>query len=207
MAFVPQQTANLAYLISAAAAILLLGVALRVMLPWPARVRRRRVGVAPAATASPSMTAAPALAASEEPGPRRWPLHVAITWAAAVGGLSGVVFSIRFGAIAAVATLLLIVLGIGRRRLIAIASICIALIPLVYLTQAAHNYGGYSFDFAQHELLAHWMAAGAVCALIAAAGLQIVELRARRREAPIALSSRNETSVASGSPRTIRAGG
>jgi hypothetical protein len=53
----------------------------------------------------------------------------------------------------------------------------------------AHNYGGFSFDFSLHQILANWIGAGVLCALIAAGLLQVHELRgprpatARRRRA------------------------
>jgi hypothetical protein len=101
-----------------------------------------------------------------------------------VGVVTGFVFALRFGIVAGPLTVILLVNGISVRRLVRLSMIGVLLIVVLYVVRPAPNYGGFSFYFSLHEIVSHWIGAGVVCALIAAAILQARELRAGRGPAP-----------------------
>jgi hypothetical protein len=179
MAFAPQSTANLAYLISAVAGVLLLGVALGLRLPG--RIRRRLGSRRPALAplAQPARGARTPLPVQERLITVTPP--AALAWAIGVGAVTGFVFALRFGAAVGPLTFVLLLSGISVRRLLRIAIVGMISIPVLYVARPVHNYGGYSFYLSLHQIVAHWIGAGVVCALLAAAVLQMHEMRVGRR--------------------------
>jgi hypothetical protein len=101
-----------------------------------------------------------------------------------VGLVTAGVFAARFAVVAAPVTLVLLRVGFNARRLLALAALLIAAVPVLYLANPAHNFGGYDFDYGLHYLTAHWLAAGALCLLLAAAIVQAAALRHVRRPRP-----------------------
>ena len=174
MAFAPQSTANAIYLFSAVALVVLILLALGLRLPRRMRIGRR-AQVVPA-------TAMPAWRAPAEDGPvLRMSLRAAVAWGIVAGVLTGFVFAVRLGVVVGPATfVLLLAAGINLRRLTGLAITGLVVIAVLYVTRPAHNYGGFSFYFSLHQILAHWIGAGVLCALLAAAILQAGELRHRR---------------------------
>jgi arabinofuranan 3-O-arabinosyltransferase len=177
MAFAPQSTANLAYIVSAIVAVLLLAAALGLKLPARLRAavgRRGRARPRPA----PSMPVAAVPAAVV--GPRTFTVRLrwTLVWGAGAGAATGFMFALRFGVAAGVATALLLLVGVTVRGLIRLAIAGVILIVILYLVRPAPNYGGFSFYFSQHNILANWIGAAVVCAMLAAAVLQAIELRA-----------------------------
>jgi hypothetical protein len=193
MYFVPQTTVNTAYAISALAGLILLAVALG--LRAPARLRRRvsgRVRV-PVGVRRRLPRAVPAgVPAAPRWIPRvrgedplriaSWPVTLGLT--VLVGLVTAGVFAARFAVVAAPVTLVLLRVGFNARRLLALAALLIAAVPVLYLANPAHNFGGYDFDYGLHYLTAHWLAAGALCLLLAAAIVQASALRHARRPRP-----------------------
>lgn len=180
MAFAAQSAANLAYLVSAIAAVLLIGLALGLRLP--ARIRGRLAAIRRVAPATPVTQTAP-VAHARRPADRPplvLSLPAALAWGIGVGAITAFVFALRFGAVMGVATVVLVLVGVSVQRLVTIAIAAMIAIPLIYLVHPAHNYGGYSFYFSLHELLAHWVGAGVVCTLVAAALLAAREVRSWR---------------------------
>jgi arabinofuranan 3-O-arabinosyltransferase len=185
MAFAPQSIADLAYIVSAIGATLLVAIALGLKLPESARRRLTApAGIRRTRSRRPkpaSVIRQPSRPPLDRP-PIRLQLRTALAWGAGVGALTGFVFAVRFGVVAGLLTAGLLLDGISVRRLTAVAFIGAVAIPLLYVARPAHNYGGFSFYFAQHQLLAHWIGAGVVCALLAAALLRTRELRASGRQ-------------------------
>jgi hypothetical protein len=101
-----------------------------------------------------------------------------------VGASGGFVFAWRAGAVLFVVTLLLALLGTTVRRLLAIAAAAFAVVPVVYLVDPAPDLGGAFFSYAYWHLTAHWVATAGVCAVAAAAVLDLRALRRRRESAP-----------------------
>jgi hypothetical protein len=185
MAFTPQGTANLAYVLSAVGCALLLAVALGLRLP--ARIRHLKAARPPrhgGSTPLPEIVATP-LAARLGRLVDRPPILLApaaaVVSGIGVGALAGFLFEPRVGVAAGELTALLLLVGISPRRLTWLALLGTVAIPLLYIARPAHNYGGFSFSFAQHQMLAHWIGTGVLFALLAAAVLQSRELRAARK--------------------------
>jgi hypothetical protein len=126
---------------------------------------------------------------SGDRGMIRLGLLAALASGIGVGAVTAFMFALRFGAVAGALTVVLLLAGISVRRLTGLAMLGVLAIPVLYLLRPAHNYGGFSFDFSLHQILANWIGAGVLCALIAAGLLQVHELRgprpatARRRRA------------------------
>lgn len=180
IAFAPQSPANVAYIISAVAIVVLVLLALGLRLPQRLRVLRR-------ARPLPASAQAPSAPRAEYAGASRviaLPVRPAIAWGVGVGVVTGFVFALRFGIVAGPLTVILLVNGISVRRLVRLSMIGVLLIVVLYVVRPAPNYGGFSFYFSLHEIVSHWIGAGVVCALIAAAILQARELRAGRGPAP-----------------------
>jgi hypothetical protein len=185
IAFASQGTADLAYVLSAVGTALLLAIALGARLPARIRhlrpARPRRHG---GSTPLPEISATP-------PGGQphrlfdRPPIQLAPGWALAwgigVGAVASFVFEPRVGIAAGELTAFLLLVGMSPRRLTWLALLGMVAIPLLYLARPAHNYGGFSFSFSQHQMPAHWIGTGVVFALLAAAFLQSRELRAVRK--------------------------
>jgi arabinofuranan 3-O-arabinosyltransferase len=183
MAFAPQATVNVIYVLSAVAAVLLIALALGVELPRRGRVPRgARPVTAPVTAQSHGVY-------SGDRGMIRLGLLAALASGIGVGAVTAFMFALRFGAVAGALTVVLLLAGISVRRLTGLAMLGVLAIPVLYLLRPAHNYGGFSFDFSLHQILANWIGAGVLCALIAAGLLQVHELRgprpatARRRRA------------------------
>lgn len=180
VAFAPQSTANVAYIISAVAIVLLVLLALGVRLPERLRVRRRSRPL-------PASVDEPRRPEAEPPGGSPvivLPLRSALAWGVGVGVVTGFVFALRFGVVAGPLIVLLLVNGISVRRLVRVAMLGVLVIIALYVVRPATNYGGYSFYFSLHEIVSHWIGAGVLCALLAAAVLQAHELRTWRGAVP-----------------------
>jgi hypothetical protein len=194
IAFAGQGAADVAYVISAIGAMLLIALALPLKLPQRIRhqVRltgRRRGAPLPAA----ETRTAPAGRLVDRP-PIVLAPKAALAWGVGVGVLAGFAFEVRVGVVAAELTGLLLLAGISPRRLTWLALLGMVAIPLLYLARPAHNFGGFSFYFAQHQMLAHWIATGVVCALLVAAVLQSRELRDARGPGARRLSRERDAS-------------
>jgi hypothetical protein len=83
------------------------------------------------------------------------------------------------GVVLAVLALVMALVGTTVRRLIAIAALCIAAMPVLYLLFPATDKGGYSFQFADDHIYAHWLGVVAVCCLAVAGLLDARRIRAR----------------------------
>jgi hypothetical protein len=70
--------------------------------------------------------------------------------------------------------------GVTARRLYAVGTAALAMIPVFYLFRAAPDLGGYSFGFPLHNLLGHWAAVLGVCCIATGCGLDTWR-RLRRR--------------------------
>jgi len=172
MAFVPQHAANLALITSAvgALAMLLLTLGLR----FPRSLLRRGASVA--------ITEQIGLQAREVPaGAVRYGALTAAAWGVTVELLGAFMFAPRFGAVVGPLTFLLVLTGIGVRRLVLVGATGLAVVPLLYLIAPVSQSGGAAFFFSQDHLAAHWIAAGAILALAGAAGLQAHGLRSQHR--------------------------
>jgi hypothetical protein len=184
MAFTPQQQANVAYIVSAIGCVLLALLALGARIP--ARLRRRlpprssllgrRVPAPDGARVGRAVTTWLPDGAHDDATLSAGP-PVAAAIGLSVGVLTGFMFAIRFGIVAAALTILLLRSGFTIRRLIAIAALAIAAIPVAYIASPAHNFGGFSFDYSLHHIFAHWLGATALCCLIAAGLLQAAAIR------------------------------
>jgi arabinofuranan 3-O-arabinosyltransferase len=157
-AFAPNTTARVSYLAS------VLGIAALLAVVGVAWLRRRRHPARPA----PSATA--------EPGP---PDSLAL--AAAVGLVGGFVFALRAGGGLALATVVLARVGVGARRLFALAGALLAAIPVIYLAFTSSDAPRHAFDYAIDHIGAHWVAVAAVCCLAAGCALDAARLRRRLR--------------------------
>ena len=148
----------------------------------PHVIRRRLTAIRRVRPATPPTQTAPVARARRPVDRPPFTLSppAALAWGIGVGAITGFVFALRFGAAMGVATVVLLLIGVSVRRLMTIAIAGMIAIPLLYLAHPAHNYGGYSFYFSLHELLSHWVGAGVLCALAAAALLQAREVRASR---------------------------
>jgi hypothetical protein len=71
-------------------------------------------------------------------------------------------------------------LGISVRRLLWIAVLGVAAMPVLYLVHPATDKGGFSFQYPMDQVLAHWIACVVVVCVAAAATLSAWRLRHRR---------------------------
>ncbi len=163
-AFRPQRAATAGYVVSALACLLLAALVLAGALQ--ARLRER------ARTPLPSPP--PDELLRLRPGPA-----IAVAAAIAVGG--GLLFALRMGPILGALALAVLVVGVNVRRLVALAGVCIAALPLIYIAFPATDKGGFSFQYASDQIVAHFVAEVAVSCL-AAAGL-LAAARLRRAQA------------------------
>jgi hypothetical protein len=181
MAFTPQSTVNAIYVFSAIAIALLIALALGVRLPQRLRTRRsaRPVPAQMPDAVPQSLTIQPESAYPQEGRVIRPALPAAVAWGIGVGGVTAFVFALRFGAVAGPLTVVLLLSGVSVRRLTRLAMLGLLAIVVLYLVRPARNYGGFSFYFSLHQIVSHWIGAGVICALFAAAVLQAGELRRR----------------------------
>jgi arabinofuranan 3-O-arabinosyltransferase len=187
MAFAPQATANLAFVISAVAALLMLLLVLGVRLPMRILQRLRRPAPAPAPPAEPVVGEVTGAAF-------RYGLLTAAAAGLAVELFGALVFAPRFGAVAGSVMFLLVLTGIGVRRLVLLASVGLVVVPILYLTGPVSRQGGSGFYFSLDHLAAHWIAAGAVIAVAGAAVLQARGLRAQTKRGTSKPSAQSEAS-------------
>jgi arabinofuranan 3-O-arabinosyltransferase len=178
-AFTPQRTAVIAYAISAVASLGMLALVVLGTLR-----RRRRRGAAAAsrsdgAASPPDQGPIPALPPDLllRPG---WLATFAISGAVAL--LSAGLFALRMGVVMGALTFLLLRVGVNVGRLIALAALLTALLPLHYLLFPSEDKGGFSFEYANDQINAHWVAVVVVCCLAAGGGL--AAWRMRRAETP-----------------------
>jgi arabinofuranan 3-O-arabinosyltransferase len=156
----PQRAADVAYAVSAfgvAAVLALLVVAFR---------RRRR---APVEQPRPLDRTAPLL---------RPPVATAVVASLCAGVVTAGLFALRTGPITAVIVFALLRWGVTVRRLAGLAAFGVVALPVLYLAFPPEDKGGYSFEFANETLGAHWVADGVVFLLAAAA---LLAARTRRR--------------------------
>ena len=109
----------------------------------------------------------PAWAAPPVDPVRRLRWTGAVLVALAAGGL-GSVFAFRAGLAVALATLVLLRIGVSARRLLALSLLGLFAIPLAYLASPAPSEFGFYFYYSLHFITAHWIAVGVVCALLGA---------------------------------------
>ncbi len=182
-AFAPQRAANVAYVISLAAVVAMVGFLL------VAAVRRRR-GVRPPETVAKgsdpqkrSRSSDPSLGLTPPatPPPPDPLIHLPWRWALAAGlavGLAGgFLFALRAGVVLAPLAVLALRAGVSVRRLLLVAATCIGALPLIYLVFPARERGGNEFDYPNDLVGAHWVALLAVLCLLAAGLLLAARLR------------------------------
>ena len=158
----PQRAADASYAVSA----LGIAVVLAVLLLSLRRARRIRPGV-------------PRILDRE--GPLIRPsLAAAAGLSLAAGAVTAVLFALRTGPVTAVIVFALLRWGVSVRRLAGLAAVGVAALPVLYLAFPAEDKGGYSFEFTEDTLGAHWVADGVVV-LFAAAALLAAVVRRRLR--------------------------
>jgi hypothetical protein len=119
------------------------------------------------------------------------------------------VFALRAGAVLGPLTVLFLGAGVSVRRLLAVATGGLALLPVLYIAFPPRDEGGFAPDYALDTLGAHWAAVGVVVALGGAASLWAWRLRVARRAAgsvsppsgPGGRSSRSGAPARAGSAR------
>jgi hypothetical protein len=161
--FAPQRQADLSYAFSAAGLLTLLLLAL---LGPPGGSEGRRWTVPTVRVRDPV---------------RRLGSPAALAAAAVAGAGGGLLFALRAGVVLAPLTFVLARLGINVRRLLALATIALATIPLQYVLWPASRLSGFTFSYPLDHISAHWTAVLCVCCLGAAGALAARELRAAAR--------------------------
>ena len=71
----------------------------------------------------------------------------------------------------------LLLVGVNAKRLLALATLALAAIPLIYLVYPAARLNNLSFGYATHYVAAHWAGVVAVWCIAAAALLDARVLR------------------------------
>ena len=165
VAFLPQRAADLSYVLSAAA---LVGMALVLVLT------RRRRGRVLAPPRTPTLS------------PERADPLLRLGWLPTLGVTAlalgvGAAWAWRIGIILAVIAIVLCREGVSARRLLALAAIGLAALPLMYALKAPpQNLGqNFAFSFPQQHLSASWVALVAVLCL--GAGCLLDSVRISRR--------------------------
>jgi hypothetical protein len=165
--FTPERTARLGFLVSGVGCLAMLAILAA------GALRRRRLGApaeAAAATAGPP---------GEDPLFRfGWPATIALAAGLAVAG--GALFALRMGVVLGVLAVVMLRLGISVRRLLWIAVLGVAAMPVLYLVHPATDKGGFSFQYPMDQVLAHWIACVVVVCVAAAGTLSAWRLRHRR---------------------------
>jgi hypothetical protein len=169
-AFAPQRAANLAYLLSLAAVAAMLAFLLAA--GW----RRRHATAAGAAAREGGAASLDAVPAADPLVvlPWRW----AVAAAVAVGLAGGFLFALRAGAVLVPLTLLALRVGLNVRRLLAVAALSIAALPVIYLVFPGRDRAGNEFGYPNDLVGAHWVALLAVLCLLGAGLLLATRLRA-----------------------------
>jgi hypothetical protein len=148
--FGPQRAANIGYLLSGGACLVLIAVLLL--------LRRQR---------RPAVRAVP-----REPGSaglRRRPFAVAAALALPLAAIVAFVFALRAGALAFPLLTLLLWRGASLEWLLAAAGALLAIVvPLVYLLFPPDDMGGHNSSYASELLGAHWVAVAAFVLLVSA---------------------------------------
>ena len=93
-----------------------------------------------------------------------------------VGLVGAWLFAVRAGVLLGVGVGVLAWLGMTSRRLLWLALVPLAVLPLLYVLQPSSGAGGF-FGFADQHLAAHWLAVAAVCAVAAACLLDALRVR------------------------------
>ena len=163
-AFAPQRTAVIAYAISALVSLVLLGIVV-------AGTLRRRGRKVPAAR---SLFPAPPSDPLLRPG---WTTTLAVS--AGMALLAAGLFALRMGVVVGALTFLLLRVGVSARRLIGLAALLTAVLPVLYLVFPAEDKGGYSFEYANDQVNAHWLTVVIVCCLGAGGLLAAWRMRPR----------------------------
>ena len=166
--FRPQRVANASYVLSAIGILAMAAVFLLGTLPG-----RRRSDV-PARTDGRRRRGRLAILDIDDPVRRPGVLR-SVPIAAAVGGVAAACFALRMGVVLGPAALLLLLVGVNARRLLALASLILLAIPIVYVAHPAPRFVNY----AQHHITGHWLAVAAVWCLAAACLLAGFAARAR----------------------------
>ena len=115
---------------------------------------------------------------------RRLRIPAALGLALGAGVTGGLLFALRAGVALAVLTFVLARLGINVRRLLGLATVSVAALPVLYLVHPATESSGFTFTYPVHHIAAHWTAVVGACGLGAAAALAAHRLR-------IAIRTRN----------------
>jgi MYXO-CTERM domain-containing protein len=173
-AFAPQTTATASFAVSGAAALGLLAL---VLLPL---LRRRRADHALAPAAAGTGNGRPLTEGWADQLIRLGWLP-ALLVSGAIGALGALLFALRMGPALAALSLVLLLAGLNVRRLVALAAVLIAVLPVIYVAFPPVDRGGFSFTYPTDVLFAHWVAVLAVTCLGAAAALAC--LRQRRASA------------------------
>jgi arabinofuranan 3-O-arabinosyltransferase len=168
--FRPQRLATAGYGISAIGCIVMLAL---LLLP----LRRRRVALAGGAEADAAP--APIRGALADPMVRPgW--AVALAAGVAVAVLVGFLFGLRAGAALGPLAVVLLIVGVNTRRLVALATVALAAVPVIYIVHPAARLSDLSFSYAAHYIAGHWAAVVAVWCIAGAALLDASRLRNRR---------------------------
>ena len=163
--FAPQQLATVSYAISAVTGLVLLGL-LVLLVVATARARHERRAVADEPSPEPGVDAAVL----------RLGAAAAVALGLGVGLVGAWIFAVRAGVLLGVGVGVLAWLGMTSRRLLWLALVPLAVIPLLYVLQPSSGTGGF-FGFADQHLAAHWLAVAAVCAVAAACLLDAWRVR------------------------------
>jgi hypothetical protein len=159
-AFAPQRLADGAYLISAIAFVAMLLV---LLVSW----LRRRGDVVEAATP---------VGPAADPVRRLHPLP-ALACGAGAAGVGWFLFGPRAGLAVGAGVALALLVGVSVRRLIALATVALAAVPVLYVLDPAPRPSGLTFTYSSHHIAAHWVALAAVLALGAAGLIGAARLR------------------------------
>jgi hypothetical protein len=168
-AFAPQRTAIWSYAVS------LLAASAMALFLLAGLVRRRETSETPAPARGAPLLDEPLA----DPLVRlSWP--AALAWAAGVGVAGGLLYGPVVGFAVAAVFVVLGREGLSARRLLAVAALSLAVVPVLYLAAPADDFGGFNFNYGTHYISAHRVAAIAVACIVGAGAFQVSRLRARR---------------------------
>jgi hypothetical protein len=170
--FAPQRWADIAYVVSGVALLAMLGIFL--VGGW--RQRRRQLDMPREKHREPSwgVPAADPL--------RRLRRSRALGLGLLAAGLGYAGFSLRFAAVAGPVSVILLMLGVSFRRLIALATLGLAALLVIYLADPVPDFPTARFSFAEYRLTAHWVAGGVVVCVGLGCLLLARSLRRRRSD-------------------------
>jgi arabinofuranan 3-O-arabinosyltransferase len=166
-AFGPQRLADLSYALSGAAALTLL---LLVLLTPGGRAVTGGRDVAKTLRLDDPV--------------RRLRLPFALVAGVVAGAAGGLLFALRAGAVLALVTVGLALLGVTARRLAALAALALLAALLLYLVRPADELGGFVFRYPLHHIAAHWALALCVSCLAVAGAMAAGALRAAHGRRP-----------------------